>query len=82
MEKIVFSAVKIDDKIYKGKRHCDCFKKARKKLGKYLHTCDDTQGFLTNQGRFVSRIEATKIAFKAGQITKRSGELFSEDLIN
>lgn len=44
------------------------------------------QGFLTSSGRFVDRIEACKIADKAGQLnivrpkTNPDYELFSEDL--
>lgn len=45
----------------------------------------DDQGFLTNTGRFVDRIEAKKIALETGQCTEEScvvkGEdLYSEDL--
>jgi len=38
------------------------------------------QGFITYDGDFVSREEAAKIAFKAGQIPKEKLALFSEDL--
>ena len=41
------------------------------------------QGFLTNEHRFVDRVEGRKIALAAGQITEDSyheTELFSEDL--
>lgn len=40
----------------------------------------NTQGFLTNLNRFVTREEAAKIAFEAGQIQKEKKKLFSEDL--
>ncbi len=43
----------------------------------------ETQGFITNKNRFVDRLEAADIAFKAGQIvqpTKHPLGLFSEDL--
>ena len=42
-----------------------------------------TQGFLTNEDRFVDRIEGRKIALKSGQITNDSfsdTELYSEDM--
>jgi hypothetical protein len=43
-----------------------------------------TQGFLTSDGRFVNRVLARDIAFRAGQQPGRTGgdspELFSEDL--
>lgn len=41
------------------------------------------QGFLTNEGMFVGRKEALKIAMAAKQVKKKTGnpsELFSEDL--
>jgi len=38
------------------------------------------QGFYTSKGRFVSREEAAKIAFEAGQISEQKKRLFSEDL--
>lgn len=45
----------------------------------------ETQGFLTSTGRFVTRIEAKKIAYRAKQpilrkATELTHELFSEDL--
>lgn len=41
-----------------------------------------TQGFVTNTGRFVDRIEGAKIAIEAGQIQKLNWppNLYSEDL--
>ena len=46
-----------------------------------LSNCD--QGFMTDKGRFVDRLEACKIAKSAGQIINKTGpedDLFSEDL--
>ncbi|CAA2139501.1 hypothetical protein [Hyphomicrobium sp. ghe19] len=42
----------------------------------------DDQGFLTDQGRFVSRVEALGIAWAAGQLKKAPTmrELYTEDL--
>ncbi|MEZ2220710.1 hypothetical protein [Rhizobium sp. RCC_161_2] len=43
----------------------------------------ESQGFLTDTGRFVNRVEAFYIAFAAGQITVegcRDPQLYSEDL--
>lgn len=40
----------------------------------------EVQGFLTNTNKFIGRLKATKIAFKANQTLKSKGELFSEDL--
>ena len=45
---------------------------------------DDEQGFLTNLGRFVNRVEGLEIAVNAGQVVKgkevTKGRLHSEDL--
>lgn len=41
------------------------------------------QGFITNEGKFVNRIEAKVIAVNNNQLTSRAGneeELFSEDV--
>ena len=38
------------------------------------------QGFLTADNRFVDRKEAGDIAFKSGQIDKKTDKLYSEDL--
>jgi len=40
------------------------------------------QGFLTDEGQFVNRVEAFYVAWKAGQFLKNADgpELFSEDL--
>lgn len=44
----------------------------------------DVQGFLTNEGKFVGRVAALRIALEAGQVLDpsnvRAGRLFSEDL--
>ena len=48
-----------------------------------LTRCKTIQGFITNEGRFVNRKEAFRIALAAGQINESAGsngELFSEDL--
>jgi hypothetical protein len=38
------------------------------------------QGFLTSDGDFVTRTDAARIAFAAGQITEEKDQLYSEDL--
>lgn len=71
-----------------GVRHYDPFMLKRinalEKQYKYP-LLDFDQGFLTNKGRFVGRIEAMEIAKEQGQIIRLSGSpnadiLFSEDL--
>ncbi|WP_105903849.1 hypothetical protein, partial [Haemophilus influenzae] len=71
-----------------GVRHYDQFMlkqlNALEKQYKYP-LLDFDQGFLTNKGRFVGRIEAMEIAKEQGQVIRLSGSpnadiLFSEDL--
>lgn len=42
----------------------------------------DRQGFITDTGRFVNRVEAYGIAYRSGQLLEgtRGPQLFSEDL--
>lgn len=68
-----------------GRRHHNCFHTlaiTSNRSDTHLNY-EKEQGFLTNKDRFVSRIEASEIAFLAGQIEQRTTHplgLFSEDL--
>ena len=74
-ETIQHAAVKFSDGVTcKGKSHACCFHQRPKN--------DNTraiQGFLTSEGRFVTRDEGAKIASAAGQLHKATDFLFSED---
>lgn len=65
--KIVKSAIRYKGKIYTGIRHNLIAEEVRKENKDYYLKLEE-QGFVTDTGRFVSREEAAKIAFKAGQI--------------
>jgi hypothetical protein len=65
--------------IMMGKQHADCYHTATH-AGLDACTKVDSQGFVTNKGRYVNRKEGGEIAFKAGQIDKPTSMLFSEDL--
>ena len=78
VERIEQSAILVNDCIYTGKRHSDAISSAAEKTG--MKPVRGEQGFVTNAGRFVSRKEAAKIAFEAGQTEKLEDELFSEDV--
>lgn len=93
MIRVVDAAIKIDSDIFTGRTHSICFGKiANKYYPEWQSDKEDNerriyflnkviQGFITNDnGRFVSRKEASEIAFKSGQIKKKKEELFSEDL--
>ena len=51
-------------------------------LHKYGDVIDksDLGGFMTSRGRYVTRAEAAKIAYEAGQIDEPKNILFSEDI--
>lgn len=70
------AAIRFKTDLVIGKNHAKCLAKAKNSM---------EQGFLTNTGLFVNRIEALEIALNAGQeITKHNpiDKLLSEDLIN
>lgn len=81
-EKIVAAAVRFDDKVYQGDVHFNALEAAAKdhnmdfsefidfvngKVGRKEATAD-LKGFLTSQGRYVSREEANTIADRAEQL--------------
>jgi hypothetical protein len=75
MEHIVAAAVCKNGKVYsvpRPGRHCDVISL----VGSYVE--QNEQGFVTNTGRYVGRVEAAQIAFKAGQLieekVKRRGQ--------
>lgn len=60
-------------------RHADVLRHMLESTGRTL-AGSETQGFLTDRGRFVDRREAAKIALAAGQIPNAVDELFSENV--
>ena len=77
---IVHSAIRKEGKIYTGKRHCDIINDYSYPFG-FFKWCD--QGFITNRGVFLDRIEAGKHALECGQIKRLDldGRLYSGDLL-
>ena len=78
-ETIKLACVKYDDKLYTGFNHGECFKK----LPQNANMSNTIQGFITNNGRFVDRRNAYKIAENANQIKYKKTNndiLISEDL--
>lgn len=71
-EYILCAAIKYYNQIVTGFRHSDCRKTVKQLVHssilneEYLLNCEC--GFITNINRFVTRKEAYKIAFEAGQI--------------
>lgn len=79
-EVILHAAVKsADGRIFFGKSHADCFHKALAMNTRMSSKADD-QGFLTSKGNYLIRSEAAKLAFERGQIDRKTGYLFSEDM--
>ncbi len=92
-ERIVNSAIRYGDLVcvadkWVPSRHGDVFivmQKAGFALDSlYAHGCEETQGFITSEGRFVDRVEAMEIAIEADQVVSGNSihgkELFSEDV--
>lgn len=88
LESIVAVAVLIENgrivaSLTKPNRHHDILHALAK--NNFPTPTPESQGFLTNNGRFVTREEAVDIALSAGQIsipklTDPQNQLFSEDL--
>ncbi len=76
--KIVAAAVQVNGQIYKGKRHHECIRQANADRVKLV--TQKQQGFLLDDGSFVSRSTAALIAYDSGQISKPKQELDSYDL--
>jgi len=79
-ELVKHAAVKtVCGQIMFGKHHADCFHKGFN-MGFKMCSKADSQGFMTNKGRFVTRMEGGEIAYNGGQIEKPNDFLFSEDM--
>jgi hypothetical protein len=83
-EEIKHAAVKaVGGFICIGKSHADCFLQG-KHLGLTMSNRSKDQGFMTNRGRFVGRVDAARIAKRAKQIIRdgrrQVSALLSEDI--
>ena len=61
MEKIKSAAIRSKGKIYEGYSHADIYAN-----NDFLE--HDEEGFITQSGKFIDRVEAMKVAKEAGQI--------------
>lgn len=66
--------------VWTGRRHHNVIKKIVDTLGMSAAPVLGEQGFVTECGKFLSREDAARVAFMAGQIPELKRELFSEDL--
>lgn len=79
--RITAAAIVQDGQMFTGRRHHEIISMIVRHMG--IRPVTGKQGFVTNEGRFVDRKEAARIALEAGQVKELksgSGELFSEDL--
>ena len=83
--RIKCAAILHNGNIYEGNSHCEIgLKMVRDGICKPPYPSGDSQGFVTECGRFVRRAAALAIAIRSGQVvqgqTMHSLWLFSEDL--
>src|SRR6266446_4149457 len=85
-ETLNWAAIRHQDKTYLGQTHVDAIEQAVKDTGKSFDEIanqlkqEDTDGFYTSKGRYVSRDEAEKIALAADQV-KQPTKLKDEHLL-
>lgn len=90
-ERIVGAAIRYGGKVFSGASHMLALLELQKLHPDFgdeeidaMKESGDSEGFLTNEGRWVDRKEALKIAHRAGQIDEavlsQKQELRSEDL--
>lgn len=79
---IKHAAIRIDNIVYVGHRHGDCYDAIVKCGVDTTQTADERvkQGFVTDEGEFLDRAEAADHAFECGQIESRQKSLMSEQL--
>lgn len=70
----------VEGTVVTGKRHKDCLSLGFCMPIHFSLKEGEVQGFLTSHRRFVTREEAARIAYIAGQIKEKKETLFSEDL--
>ena len=77
---IIRAAVRIGDRVFTAWRHHQAIQEAVK-AGATKHVDQDAQGFVTQNGRFLSRAQAKAYALYTGQVTELpEGPLLSEYL--
>lgn len=78
--KIIAAAIRERGSIFTGRRHHEIIRAIVDGRGREEGPVYGEQGFLVDDGRFVGRNEAAKIAHEAGQILEPKESLFSEDV--
>jgi hypothetical protein len=75
---IAAAAILKNGVVYTGRRHGEIIAANYKVVGHFK--VEDTQGFVTDEGKFVNRQDAGIIAFNANQTKEHHQTLYSEDL--
>jgi len=81
--RILRAAVKVDDVLYIGRRHCNCFDAMRRFNISVEKRVGAVQGFVDGHFKFLTRAEALVIAKQHNQIIKKhppEDVLLSEDI--
>ncbi len=78
--RIAAAAIIHDGRTWTGRRHHLIIRQIVAELGPEVAPINGEQGFLTDDGRFVDREEAARIAFESGQMDRQVRSLFSEDI--
>lgn len=77
-QRVVAAACKVGGLTFVGARHCDIWMQGQilslpEDVQESIQMRQDTQGFIDNQGRFLTRKEGWIVAERAGQILYRCG---------
>jgi hypothetical protein len=70
------AAIKVNDKIYTGHRHYQIIPVALENNPEISYITQNMQGFVTDNGEFVDREVAAKIAYQYGQIKELKTTIF------
>ena len=77
---VIQAAVKHNDQVHTGKTHGDIvYRLITERIFNYDKPAYE-EGFVTDNGNFMSRQEAAEEAFRCGQIPAKKLRLFSYDL--
>ena len=82
VERPVEAAIRVDGQVFSGPNHGIAYERASEGLGRKITSgaAVDGGGFITNQGRYVTREEAQSLARRADMTPSRGSQFDSENL--
>ena len=82
VERPVEAAIRVDGQVFSGPNHGIAYERASEGLGRKITSgaAVDGGGFITNQGRYVTREEAQSLARRADMTPSRGSQFDSESL--